>query len=90
MAESETAVSWAGDLGENVAGRASVGPGDIWLSDYWAGAGGCNLAATAAHEAGHILGLNDQAAGVMGNATCAQIEPTAAELAAVAWLWGTK
>lgn len=88
--ECETAVSWAGDLGKNVAGRASVGPGDIWLSDYWAGAGGCNLAATAAHEAGHILGLNDQAAGVMGNTTCAQIEPTAAELAAVASLWGTK
>lgn len=86
--ECETAVSWSDNLGANVAGRASVGPGEIMLSPYWAGAGGCDLAMTAAHEAGHILGLNDQAAGIMGNITCTQTQPTAAELAAVAALWG--
>ena len=92
MADCETAVSWSNDLGPAIAGRATVGPGEIMLSPYWA-ANGCNLAMMAAHEAGHNLGLNDQppaAGGLMRNDDCYQTGPTAAELAAVAGLWGTK
>ena len=92
MAECETAVSWSNDLGADIAGRATVGPGEIMLSSYWA-SNGCNLAMMAAHEAGHNLGLNDQppaAGGLMRNNDCYQDGPTAAELAAVAGLWGAK
>ena len=92
MAECETAVSWSNDLGPAISGRATVGPGEIMLSPYWA-ANGCNLVMMAAHEAGHNLGLNDQppaAGGLMRNDDCYQTGPTAAELAAVAGLWGTK
>ncbi len=92
MAECETAVSWSGELGPAIAGRATVGPGEIMLSPFWA-ANGCNLVMMAAHEAGHNLGPNDQpaaAGGLMRNDDCYQTGPTAAELAAVAWLWGTK
>ena len=92
MAECETAVSWSNDLGADIAGRATVGPGEIMLSPFWA-ANGCDLAMMAAHEAGHNLGLNDQppaAGGLMRNDDCYQTGPTAAELEAVAWLWGTK
>ena len=92
MADCETAVSWSNDLGPAIAGRATVGPGEIMLSPFWA-ANGCDLAMMAAHEAGHNLGLNDQppaAGGLMRNDDCYQTGPTAAELAAVASLWGTK
>ena len=92
MADCETAVSWSNDLGADISGRATVGPGEIMLSPYWA-ANGCNLVMMAAHEAGHNLGLNDQppaAGGLMRNDDCYQTGPTAAELAAVASLWGTK
>ena len=92
MAECETAVSWSDDLGADIAGRATVGPGEIMLSPFWA-ANGCNLAMMAAHEVGHNLGLNDQApaaGGLMRNNDCYQDGPTAAELAAVAGLWGAK
>lgn len=92
MAECETAVSWSNELGADIAGRATVGPGEIMLSPYWA-ANGCDLAMMAAHEAGHNLGLNDQApaaGGLMRNNDCYQTGPTAAELAAVAGLWGAK
>ena len=92
MAECETAVSWSNELGADIAGLATVGPGEIMLSPFWA-ANGCNLAMMTAHEAGHNLGLNDQApaaVGLMRNNDCYQDGPTAAELAAVAGLWGAK